>query len=423
MANTITVTGVAVDPAKKVTIPSQTVKITIPSQTINVTISSQTVNVPASNDAVSLTLDLQSFANALLPYLTIGVVTPPNTNTTTNTTNTTSNTSNTVTPPAANVNVANVFWGYNNGVRGFAGDFTQSGTTVNYSDNTGSTGTDILFTSPGPWGLFLPYFASNYALPVPTPPWTHLTIALKPSIANQIWNLWFEKVGDTSVGNTVIIGADGKYGPAPQANVWAFYNIPFTDLGIDKETALYKFGIQDHALDSTGNAVQSNHWWMDKIGFFTQASTFWVYKNGQFNWAGDYSWLASINYKDTVGDPGNTDIAVSITGQWGGFQPYAQGGQFDTSPYKYITFTAKPTVAGQVYGMGIAATGDVADGVSVTVGGGTYGPAPVVGQWSTYNVLLADFKLTNPLILKFAIADGTGNPTNLFYLKDVGFTA
>src|SRR5262245_31863962 len=67
--------------------------------------------------------------------------------------------------------------------------------------------------------------------------------------------------------------------------------------------------------------------------------TYWVYYNGQFNWTSDYSWLASIDYHDTAGIPlsGATDIAVTILGQWGGFQPYLAAG-FDTSPYKYLTF-------------------------------------------------------------------------------------
>jgi hypothetical protein len=51
-----------------------------------------------------------------------------------------------------------------------------------------------------------------------------------------------------------------------------------------------------------------------------------------------------------------------------------------------------------------------------------YGPTPVVGQWGSYKIPIADFALTNPLILKFSIADGTGNSTNLFYVDDVGFT-
>jgi hypothetical protein len=249
MANTITLTGVAVNPSQKVTVPAQTVKVTIPSQTVNVTIAAQTVNVPDSNDVVTFTLDLQSLATALLPYLTV------NTNTVSNTTNT--NTTNTV--------------------------------------------------------------------------------------------------------------------------------------------------------------VTSN-------------STFWVYRNGQFNWAGDFSFnTGPINYSDTTGQPidGPADIAVPINGPWGGWQPFAQGANFNTTPYKYLTYTVKPTQANAIFATGFDANNDVTDGNSVVVaapGLTKYGPEPQVGQWATYKIPLADFGFTNTSVLKFTIADGTGVPTNLFYVNDVGFT-
>jgi hypothetical protein len=151
--------------------------------------------------------------------------------------------------------------------------------------------------------------------------------------------------------------------------------------------------------------------------------TFSVYSNGVFNWAGDFSWNASINYKDTVGKPGALDIAVSITSAYGGFQPYAQGGAFDTSPYKYLQYCAKPTRSGQVFGMGFAAAGDVGDGGIVNIGAGTaYGPSPTAGQWGCYKIPLADFKLTNPSILKFSVADGSGAATNTYYIDSIAFT-
>jgi len=149
-----------------------------------------------------------------------------------------------------------------------------------------------------------------------------------------------------------------------------------------------------------------------------------------FNWQGDYSWNASINYKDTAGGPvsGPFDIAVSITSRWGGFQPFATNNAFDTRPYKYLIYSLKPTVPNQIIGMGIDALNDVPDGNILNIVGVAgapstqYGPLPVVGKWATYKVPIADFNLTNPVILKFAIADGTGNNTNRYYVDDVGFT-
>jgi hypothetical protein len=151
---------------------------------------------------------------------------------------------------------------------------------------------------------------------------------------------------------------------------------------------------------------------------------FWVYHNGQFNWAGDYSWLARIDYRDTQGiAPGHRyDIAVRITGKWGGFQPFAPGGRFDVSRHKYLVYSVKPTVAGQKFGTGFAAMNDVADGKPVTVAGPPYGPVPVAGQWGTYKIPLSEFDLTNRFVLKFTIADGSGLDNNLFYVDDIGFT-
>jgi hypothetical protein len=159
-----------------------------------------------------------------------------------------------------------------------------------------------------------------------------------------------------------------------------------------------------------------------------------VYHNGVMNWPGDYSWNASINYKSTAGSPldGPYDVAVSIVSSYGGWQPFAfpsGGTPFNVTPYKYLIYSIKPTMPNQVYATGFDANNDVEDGNVINIVGvpggppvTKYGPTPVVGQWASYKIPLADFNLTNPLILKFAIADGTGNPTNLYYVDDVGFT-
>jgi hypothetical protein len=154
-------------------------------------------------------------------------------------------------------------------------------------------------------------------------------------------------------------------------------------------------------------------------------ATFWVYRNGEFNWAGDYSWEAQVDFGDTTGRPEGHrhDIAVKITGKWGGFQPFAPGKRFDVSRYKYLVYSVKPTVPDQVYGVGFSALNDVPDGKLLTITGAPYGPTPVPGQWATYKIPLAAFELTNHLVQKFSIADGTGLPRNLLYIDNVGFTA
>ena len=156
-----------------------------------------------------------------------------------------------------------------------------------------------------------------------------------------------------------------------------------------------------------------------------ETQPFWVYRDGHFNWQGDYSFQAQIDYRDTQGVlPGHRfDIAVKIVGKWGGFQPFAPGRQFDVSRYKYLIYSLKPTVADQVFATGFAAENDVADGKPVTVSGPPYGPVPVAGKWGTYKIPLSEFALTNRMILKFTIADGTGRDSNVFYVDDVGFTS
>jgi hypothetical protein len=156
------------------------------------------------------------------------------------------------------------------------------------------------------------------------------------------------------------------------------------------------------------------------------AGAFWIYQNGQFNFAADYSFQATIDYHNTTAEPGKTCIAVTIVGAHGGFQPYAADKKFDVSGYRYLTYRIKPTVPNQIIATGFAAINDVPDGpqqgvVVVAPGSTKYGPAPVVGQWATYIVPLADFGLTNLLIQKLTVADGTGLASNRYYIDSMGF--
>lgn len=157
------------------------------------------------------------------------------------------------------------------------------------------------------------------------------------------------------------------------------------------------------------------------------AGTFWVYQNGQFNWTDHFSFNGTPNLADASGKPagGHADIAFTLATPFGGYQPYLSGG-FDTSKYKYLTYSIKPTVAGQIIATGFDANNDVKDGNALVVAGPgitKYGPVPVVGQWATYKVPLADFGLTNPSVLKFSIADGSGDPAgSVIFIDYVGFT-
>lgn len=165
----------------------------------------------------------------------------------------------------------------------------------------------------------------------------------------------------------------------------------------------------------------------------TSGSTLWVYYNGVFNWGGDWSFAATPNYKDTTGVPIEGPYDIEMTGQqWGGWQPYVSANCqsnildcFITTPYKYLIFSAKPTVANQTFGSAVLSAGDTPDGVSVQdlsayCSGGSN---PPVGQWESCKVPLSIYGLTDLTILKFSISDQTGLSSNHYYLDNVGFTA
>lgn len=155
------------------------------------------------------------------------------------------------------------------------------------------------------------------------------------------------------------------------------------------------------------------------------STTTWVYYNGVFYWPGDWSFAGTPNYNDTAGIPieGPYDVAFTVTSPWGGWQPYAPGLSLDTTPYKYLIFSLKPTQPNQVWDVAFESQGDTRDGIVLSIA--PYGPVggPVVGQWGSYKIPLSAFQLTDPTVLKFAIQDDTGLSSNVFYIDNVGFSA
>jgi len=161
-------------------------------------------------------------------------------------------------------------------------------------------------------------------------------------------------------------------------------------------------------------------------------STLWVYYNGVFNWGGDWSFAATVSYLDVTGGPLTGLFDVMVTSQqWGGWQPFVSGNCqsdisqcFNTTPYKYLIFSAKPTVANQTFNVGFMSSGDTPDGTTVSdaasycSGGGN----PAVGQWESCKIPLSVFGLTDTTILKFWIADQSGLSSNHWYLDNVGFS-
>jgi hypothetical protein len=153
------------------------------------------------------------------------------------------------------------------------------------------------------------------------------------------------------------------------------------------------------------------------------SAVFWVYHNGEFAWPGDYSFVATPDYRDKSGAPlnGKYDIKVTLTSAWGGWQPFATNWVFDTTPYAYLRFALKPTVANQQAAVYFMLVGDKPVGVALDPF--KYGPPPVAGQWATYTIPLVDIGVAKTKIYKFAIQDKTGRSDNVFYINDVAFTA
>ena len=150
--------------------------------------------------------------------------------------------------------------------------------------------------------------------------------------------------------------------------------------------SVYTYAVS--AVDAQGNE-----------GPLTTQTTFNVYTGGVFSWQGDYSYGVTVNYTDTAGAPvsGTHDIAVHVTSQGGGFQPYAGNStpwfDMEAGAFGYVTVDLKPTISGQAWRLSAISRlppGDVYPWSSVNLA--DYGPAPVVGKWATYKVPLS--KLT-----------------------------
>jgi len=152
---------------------------------------------------------------------------------------------------------------------------------------------------------------------------------------------------------------------------------------VNAAATIYSYTVA--AVDTQGNQ-----------GPRTSQTTFDVYANGVFGWGGDYSYSAWANYWDTSGAPetGSYDIAISVTGSWGGFQPYAGNKvpqwDLEAGSFGYISMDLKPTKSGQTWDLSAISRlppGDVYPWSFVSIT--NYGPAPQVGKWATYKIPLS----------------------------------
>ena len=114
------------------------------------------------------------------------------------------------------------------------------------------------------------------------------------------------------------------------------------------------------------------------------AGTFWLFKDGVFKGAGDYSWGSGKVAYGSV---------VTVTGDEG-WQPRMPGDDFDATAYHYVTISIKPTQAGNTWITGAEMVGDVqfpgCENNPPNIM--KYGPNPaVVGVWNTYKIPLTAY--------------------------------
>lgn len=164
----------------------------------------------------------------------------------------------------------------------------------------------------------------------------------------------------------------------------------------------------------------------------------YVYHDGTFYWPGDYSWGVQVEYSDSTGAPLSGAFDIEVMGN-GGWQPYAANQDFDTTPYKYLYFWVKPTLANAVWGSGVMAKGDVPVGTNLSdiskfaVSAQGTGAVPLpneAGAWTQYRIPLGAGGLNLPAgqhIEKFWIQDrsnnGNGTDSNRWYVDEAYFSA
>lgn len=200
--------------------------ITIPAQTVTVVIPAQTVVIPAPVAAV-------------------------------------------VPPPVVVAPAASASWVYHAGVFLWPGDWSGTGSTINYADTSGTPGTkDISLKANSPWAYWLPYPPTVAATGQPgmdTTPYSTLTISLKPTVAGQKWSLGAYSYsvtagkfqGDISTGAGVA-DISSYCTPAIAVGVWSVCNVPLTAIQAAKLTTFYKFILQDQS-GLTGDVFYINN--------------------------------------------------------------------------------------------------------------------------------------------------------------------
>lgn len=200
-------------------------------------------------------------------------------------------------------------------------------------------------------------------------------------------------------------------GPAPIAHYKIYRNgaayatatgTTYTDSGATNASvtnfgapaSIYTYSVS--AVDTAGNE-----------GPLSAKFSYWAYYNGVFSWPGTFS-ATTDNFSDTTGVPeeGPFDVSVTANSVSAYTQPFSGPPStplyaLDIGGFAYMTIDLKPTVANQTWRLDIISRvppGDMYNNAYVQLPG-KYGPAPVVGQWATYKVPLADLAVgTNQFV-------------------------
>lgn len=148
------------------------------------------------------------------------------------------------------------------------------------------------------------------------------------------------------------------------------------------------------------------------------------------NWPQNYSYNAKTTYGDTtVAGNGNAAcIGVSLTGQWGAFQPSNNNDVVtDCSKQDNVTVSIYPTQAGQKCSVFFLMGGDTPIGPNVQLPNALYGPAEMVeNEWNVYtfpkNLVMTTAAGVDEsaVIYKGDVQDQTGKAANLFYVDNWG---
>lgn len=167
--------------------------------------------------------------------------------------------------------------------------------------------------------------------------------------------------------------------------------------------------------------------------FTLPAGAVGVYVNGKLMWPGDWSWnsgLITVTYNDTSGQPldGPTDVKISTTGSWNGWQPYAAPASNPLLPIgslKYLNFAIKVTRSGTNFTSAWQSTVTTGNGetpVGLGVSLNDFCPSTSINTWIMCKIPLGSGGYAIPggtNLRKFMIQDQSQLSPNVWYVDRV----